>query len=72
MNIKSPHITREMQRKYSGHTVISLHGKILGMDLDAMKALEKAKKKYPTIDEEDEMLISHIYGEIIAPSIFVR
>ena len=63
--MKSPKITNAMQKKYAGYTVVSLNGKILGIGVDTVAAVEKAKNSEPAI-ENKEFMISRISPPIRA------
>lgn len=54
-----------MQKKYAGYTVVSLNGKILGIGVDTVAAVEKAKNSEPAI-ENKEFMISRISPPIRA------
>ena len=57
--IKLPKITKEIEKKHGGETLIALDGEILGIGKTSIEAVKEAKKKDPDI-EDKEFLIWHI------------
>ena len=63
--VKPAKISSAFRRKHQGKAAISLNGKVIAVGKNAVAALQLAKKKNPSIEEED-FVISKIHYKHIA------
>lgn len=62
---KSPKISAALQQKHRGEVAISLHGKVIAVGENSLKAFRKAKRKSPHIEQE-EFAVTRIQHKYLA------